>query len=96
MTPGEKIFRFRTLVAAALMIFAMCSYIARHPVQAQESNEVAPYKFADLPHGRIYKAIHQGCEIFIVENDVQLPGGNYGVLSYPQHSYAVATGRGCR
>ena len=84
--------KFLILCVAVLIILAAFAAVK---IRADEQ-EVAPYRFADLPHGRIYKVVQQGCELFIVESDVQLPSGQYGVLSYPQHSYAVATGRGCR
>jgi hypothetical protein len=50
----------------------------------QTFEEVKPYVFADLPNGRIYKAVHEGCELFIVEA---------GPSAY---TYAIATGRGCK
>jgi hypothetical protein len=61
---------------------------ARFVVPTQQ--EVAPYKFADLPHGRIYKAVHQGCELFIVESDFQT---DYHNVPLQQHSYTVTLGR---
>lgn len=55
-------------------------------------DEIAPYAFAELPHGgTIYKAVHEGCELFIVEGYQRVGGaGDYG------RSYAIATGRGCK
>jgi hypothetical protein len=57
-----------------------------------EVQEVKPYVFAELPHGRIYKTVHEGCELYIVENDMQTDYRNIA----EQHIYAIAAGRGCR
>jgi cbb3-type cytochrome oxidase cytochrome c subunit len=62
---------------------------------AQETEEVKPYVFAELPHGRIYKAVHEGCEIFIVESDIAIPGGQ-SAQRYGTTAYSIATGRGCK
>jgi hypothetical protein len=56
--------------------------------QAQSSQEVAPYIFAKLTTDTvIYKAVHEGCELYIVESDAYI-GKNPEV--------AIATGRGCK
>lgn len=63
-------------------------YIER--VEAQESSpkEIAPYKFAELPHGsEVYKIVHQGCELFVVENYT---------MSHGAVTAAITTGRGCK
>jgi cbb3-type cytochrome oxidase cytochrome c subunit len=52
-----------------------------HKARAQDTQEIKPYVFAELPHGRIYKAIHEGCELYIVESE---------------NGYTIATGRGCK
>jgi hypothetical protein len=62
---------------------------ARRIVHADEQKEIAPYKFADLPHGRIYKAVHEGCELYIVESEWTTGAGL-------NETYQVATGRGCK
>jgi hypothetical protein len=59
---------------------------------AMEMQEVKPYVFANLPHGRIYKTVHEGCELYIVENDMQTDYRNIA----DQHIYSIATGRGCK
>jgi hypothetical protein len=55
-----------------------------------EFQEVKPYTFAELPHGRIYKTVHEGCELYVVENDFY----TYGARD--QHQYAITSGRGCK
>jgi hypothetical protein len=55
-----------------------------------EFQEVKPYVFAELPHGRIYKTVHEGCELYVVENDFY----TYGARD--QHQYAITSGRGCK
>jgi hypothetical protein len=54
--------------------------------------EVKPYAFAELPHGRIYKAVHEGCELWIVESDFDTDYHNRTT----QHTYSVTAGRGCK
>jgi len=49
-------------------------------------SEVTPYKFADLPHGRIYKTVHDGCELYIVESEWQTGTGL-------NHTYNITLGR---
>lgn len=90
MNPLEKLVVYGSVLL--LMSFSVL-YLLRHPatIRADDNQEIAPYKFADLPHGRIYKAVHEGCELFIVENDF-LP--EHGVVT--QHQYSISTGRGCR
>lgn len=82
---------------AGLVLFILTAITAVISVErshAQEANEAKPYVFADLPHGRIYKAVHQGCEIFVVESDINIPAGSYGMAN-GQHAYSITTGRGC-
>lgn len=74
----------RKLIGIAAILLTMLLW----PSSAQENQEVAPYAFAHLPHGIVYKTVHQGCELFIVES-----------VSYPygqQVTYAITTGRGCK
>lgn len=76
-----------TLALLILLAFTVVCWIAvseHRPVQAQSVQEVPPYKFADLPHGRIYKAVHEGCELYIVESNLS--------LQVPEQ-YAITTGR---
>jgi hypothetical protein len=61
-------------------------------VRAMENQEVKPYVFAELPHGRIYKTVHEGCELYIVENDMT---GTAGQNAY-EHFYSISSGRGCK
>lgn len=57
-------------------------------VEAQnlQVQETKPYEFAELPHGFIYKAVHEGCELYIVEANTDST----------HMSYSIATGRGCK
>jgi hypothetical protein len=73
--------------------FICTSLIAK--AQTLEQQEVKPYVFATLPHGRVYKTVHEGCELFITESDVNIPGGQYGFANGTEF-YAVTTGRGCK
>jgi hypothetical protein len=81
-----------TLCLLYAALYAACDYIVRHPVHAQEVQvqEVKPYVFADLPHGRIYKTVHEGCELYIVEADVVYGTGG------SSHAYDITAGRGCK
>jgi hypothetical protein len=63
------------------------------PAHAMEVQEVKPYVFAELPHGRIYKTVHEGCELYIVESDIPTVSNQPG-LSF--HHYSLSTGRGCQ
>ena len=76
-------------VVAGIFLVGSFGYRAAH---AQETQEIKPYVFAELPHGRIYKAVHEGCELFITENDFQEFNNQYGQV----HFYTIATGRGCK
>jgi hypothetical protein len=76
------------------IVIGLC--VLGHAHAMMEVQEVKPYVFAELPHGRIYKAVHESCELYIVENDFNIPGGQYGIESNQQHSYSIATGRGCK
>lgn len=98
MTHGEKI--GVVLVVFFLYLLVISAFYAlifkEEKVQAQQPDdrsktEVAPYKFADLPHGRIYKAVHEGCELFIVEtdNDTTMSSGH-------GFTYSVTAARGCK
>jgi hypothetical protein len=74
----------RKLIGVAVILATLLLW----PARATEFEEVAPYAFAKLPHGTVYKTVHQGCEIFIVES-VSWPYGE-------QVIYSIATGRGCK
>jgi len=76
-----------------ILIWAMFLLLICLPTKAgSKEDEITPYAFAELPHGgTIYKAVHEGCELFIVEGYERIAGsGDYG------RSYAIATGRGCK
>ena len=93
MTEAEYI-RQKSLVTAALALLGLVLFVSTlaliyRPVHAQNNREVAPYKFADLPYGRIYKSVHEGCELFIVESDFFT---DYHNLT-EQHAYSVTLGR---
>jgi hypothetical protein len=84
--------RYAAFVAVVALVDVLCVHIyAKHVRADEEQREVAPYKFADLPHGRIYKAVHEGCELFISEGQMRVTGA-----ADSGYFYTVATGRGCR
>jgi hypothetical protein len=96
MTGILKSFLAGLLLASVIIVFALVAGLIYDRVaqrlHAQErQEEIPPYKFADLPHGRIYKAVHEGCELFIVEGEMRVSGADDA-----GHFYAIATGRGCR
>lgn len=76
------------------LIVGVRSFVHAQDVELRcvEMKEVKPYAFAALPYGgKIYKAVHEGCELFIVEGYQRVPAApDYG------GNYAIATGRGCR
>jgi hypothetical protein len=75
----------------AIVLWALVLIIReRWQVHASEFNEVKPYVFAELPHGRIYKTVHEGCELYVAESDVA------HVNDWDAHSYTITTGRGCK
>jgi hypothetical protein len=97
MTDKQKDF----FVVGALILCLTIAMLSKSKASAMEqiasgtstgttADEVKPYVFAELPHGRIYKAVHQGCELFISESDYFYAGG---VMN--QHQYTIVTGRGC-
>jgi hypothetical protein len=80
-------------VLGTLLLFGLSAWQWQsHTAQAQDTQEIKPYVFAELPHGRIYKTVHEGCELFITENDFQEFNNQYGAV----HFYTIATGRGCK
>jgi len=89
-------------VAVLLLAFLwmlVCIALAIHfgqrsLVHAQETQEVKPYVFAELPHGRIYKTVHEGCELFIVETRSDWEMAYRDTNS--TYNYAITTGRGCK
>jgi hypothetical protein len=71
------------------LVILLCSF--DHPFShAMEFQEVKPYVFAELPHGRIYKTVHEGCEVYIVESD------SIHANDWDTHQYSITTGRGCK
>jgi hypothetical protein len=84
-----------TIIGMACLLVLFCGK-QRNRFWAEASTvevqEVKPYVFADLPHGRIYKTVHEGCELYIVENDYEAGPGTYNY----QHAYAITAGRGCK
>jgi hypothetical protein len=82
-------------VLGTLLLFGLSAWQWQsHTAQAQDTQEIKPYVFAQLPHGRIYKTVHEGCELFITETE------SHWDMAYRDtqttYSYAVATGRGCK
>ena len=87
-----------TLFVRGSAIFGTLCLIAsvalnKHRVHAMEVQEVKPYVFAELPHGRIYKTVHEGCELYIVESDIPTVANQPGLAF---HHYVLAAGRGCQ
>jgi hypothetical protein len=84
------------LFFAFVLLFSFgAGLIARRRVNASEFNEVKPYVFAELPHGRIYKTVHEGCELYVVESDVTIPSGQYG-MPFGTEVYSITAGKGCK
>jgi hypothetical protein len=81
---------FGTVCLVYALVYKGCDYIAKHPVRASEFNEVKPYVFAELPHGRIYKTVHEGCELYIVESDWE------AAQTWGNHTYSITAGKGCK
>jgi hypothetical protein len=84
---GRIIFSVLCLCAAYLWWF-FSHYAHAH---AMEYQEVKPYAFAELPHGTIYKTVHEGCELYIVEtNNDRADSMGKGF------TYSITAGRGCK
>lgn len=80
---------WRQLIIAAILILGI-SLLLRN-AKADGLQDVAPYEFGKTPDGtKIYKAVHQGCELFIAENyKFQMNHGDAIAVS-------ITTGRGCK
>lgn len=90
---------FRPILALIVLVGCCVLMVAlnRAEVQANQEppapQEIAPYQFAEIKSNailvagsiKIYKVVHQGCEIFIATP-----------ASYREGNVAIATGRGCR
>jgi hypothetical protein len=87
----KNLLSFAFAIAGLFLIFFVASRAA-DKASAMENQEVKPYVFAELPHGRIYKTVHEGCELYIVETETKVHPQNF----YPSHFYSIAIGRGCK
>lgn len=79
-----------TLLCALAVGVHLGMYVAdRHPVRADSQQEVAPYKFADMEGDvHVYKAVHEGCELFIVRG--------HALDASKADTVSITTGRGCK
>lgn len=79
-------------IGLVLVIVAVLCGAFKIPAQAQSPQDIKPYQFGsfEVPYnilpGRLYKAVHQGCEIYIAT----VADTKYGP------SVSIATGRGCK
>jgi hypothetical protein len=88
----EKLLLTLAAIVVVVMILRVLTIIERMQVYAATPpQEVAPYLAKETPSGtRIYKTVHQGCELYIAEN------------IHTQFNYAdtvavsITTGRGCK
>jgi len=94
MTDNQKAVIGALALVGSAILFGLGMREAK--AQTVEQQEVKPYVFAELPHGRIYKTVHEGCELFIVETESHgtMSGGSFA--TFEGHTYAIATGRGCK
>lgn len=57
---------------------------------AESSQEVSPYKIADIPGDGIYKLVHHGCALYVMREHIyQINHGDTVAL-------AITAGEGCR
>ena len=91
MSITDKVVKGLAVVGTLLLLYA--TIFSKNRTHADDQQEVKPYVFAELPHGRIYKTVHEGCELFIVESDIPTLANQPGEQF---HHYGIATGRGCR
>lgn len=81
------------LIAALLLILGGLAMDKAAQAQAQTQQDVKPYEFAAIPvpfhtvDVKVYKMVHQGCEIYITTNSA---------MGHEAASIAIATGRGCK
>lgn len=82
---------FVVVATIALIILVIAAERGIEKSEAQSPKDIAPYKIAELPEGSVvYKLVHQGCELFVVERyHVELKYGNAVAAS-------ITTGRGCK
>ena len=83
---------FLKIVAALglLLFLFLVEWRLDHPVEAQSPQEVAPYLVGTAGSTKIYKLVHQGCELFVAENyQYQINHGDAVGVS-------ISTGRGCK
>ena len=82
----------KALIGLLVVTICICALVIAEKVHAQtklEQQEVAPYEFAELPDAnnvKVYKLVHQGCEIFVVYHKEWKYADTVG----------IATGRGCK
>lgn len=82
-------------VLLAIGIWFIASLVLLNTVGNAQTADIAPYQFGSMksPSGievRLFKTVHQGCELFVAIGDgVYVAGGNSA-------SVAMTTGRGCK
>jgi hypothetical protein len=88
----KKIWLF--CLSFALMTLSIVIFCAPNTLGQSQGQEVKPYVVAELPNGsKLYKLVHQGCELFYVAGSV----GHTGELMKEWNTpVALTTGRGCR
>ncbi len=59
-------------------------------VEAQSPQEVAPYLFATAGETKVFKLVHQGCELFVAENIHWQANRSDSV------GVSITAGRGCK
>jgi hypothetical protein len=84
----------RNFVAVVVMLLAIAALLtlqwAKRTHADDSPKEVKPYLVGETPGAtKIYKLVHQGCEIFIAEN--------FPIQFQPTAvSVSITTGRGCK
>lgn len=87
MSDSTKQLLWRGLI---LVLVGTAVWLSAKKAKAETTQEVAPYLVGTAGSTKVYKLVHQGCEIFVAENyQFQMNHGDAVAAG-------IATGRGCQ